>query len=186
MEKAIKIRKRSLAFVIVATIVAIPAIVWSFPSNPPLGRTGAPGESTCASCHNGGSGGGSISITSSAGKTYHPGTKQHLTVTINDAHAMAWGYEMTAVQASKPSVGQGKFIATDKNSAVRVSGTKSYAAQTNDLSGKTKKVTYLVDWTPPAKAVGNITLYVSGLGDVDSNPPNSSSVYSSKLTLTAK
>lgn len=186
MKAAIKSRKRSLAFLIVATIVVVPAIVWSSPSNPPLGKTGAPGETTCASCHNGGSGGGSITVTSSAGKTYHPGTKQHLIVTITDAHALAWGYEMTAVTASKPSVGAGVFKATDNNSAVRSSGTKSYAAQINDHAGASKKVTYKVDWTPPSKAVGNITLYFSGVGDVDSNPPNSSSVYASKLTLTAK
>ena len=179
--------KRRLSTVImVVAIVVIPLILWSYPSNPPLATTGAPGESSCAHCHNGGLGGGKISITSSSGKTYHPGTTQHLTVIITDAHAVDWGYEMTAVQATKPSVGQGKFKATDSNSNVRQSGTKSYASQINTQSGKTKTVSYKVDWTPPSKSVGNITLYVAGLGDDNSNPPNSSSVYLGKLTLSPK
>lgn len=176
--------KYLLVFLILFSILAVPMIVWSYPQNPPTGKTGAPGEGTCGSCHNGGAGGGNIAVTSSSGTTYKPGIKQHLTVTINDANALAWGYEMTSVRASKPTTGAGAFKATDKNSNVRKVGTKSYAAQFNPQSGKTQKVTYAIDWTPPKKAVGNITLYLCGLGDDDSNPPNSSSVYTNSLTLT--
>jgi hypothetical protein len=31
-------------------------MVWSFSNNPPLGKTGASGEGTCADCHGGGAG----------------------------------------------------------------------------------------------------------------------------------
>jgi hypothetical protein len=41
----------------------------------------------------------------------------------------------------------------------RSSGTKSYAAQTNDAVS-----TYSLSWMPPASNVGNITLYVSSVG----------------------
>jgi hypothetical protein len=176
--------KLSLSFLILLSIIAVPAVVWSNPQNPPLAKTGAPGEGTCAGCHDGGSGGGSIAITSSAGTKYQAGVKQHLTVTIADPNAKAWGYEITAVQAAKPTVGAGKFKATDKLSNVRKSGTKSYASQMDDQSGKTKTVSYAFDWTPPKKAVGNITLYVAGVGDDNTNPPASSSIYLGNLTLT--
>lgn len=60
MKEAVTSRKSTylIAFFIVIVIVAIPLVVWSYPSNPPLAKTGAPGESTCADCHSGGPGGG--------------------------------------------------------------------------------------------------------------------------------
>lgn len=66
---------------------------------------------------------------------------------------------MTSVQASKPTTGTGVFKATDKLSDVRKRGTKSYAAQVNDQQGKTKHVTLAIDWIPPKKNVGKITLF---------------------------
>jgi hypothetical protein len=56
MKEAITTRKGKflLAFLILIVIVAIPLVVWSFPSNPPLAKTGAPGESTCATSQSGG------------------------------------------------------------------------------------------------------------------------------------
>lgn len=169
-------QKRVMTWLLPATaVIVIPLMVWAFSSNPPLGKTGAPGEGTCGDCHGGGGGGGKVSITAASGLTYHPGTKQRITVTLTDPAANEWGYEMTAVQTTKPTTGAGVFKAADRNSGVRTAKTKSYAAQVNDQAGKTKKVTFLLDWTPPSKNVGKITLYVS------SNA--SESVYNNKLTL---
>jgi len=179
------LRNRKLTAIVVATLVlAIPLIVWSYPSNPPLGKTGAPGEGTCGDCHGGGPGGGSLSVKSSSGTTYKPGVKQHLTVTIADPNAVYWGYEMTAVQKSKPTVGAGAFKTVDGNSSVRKSGTKSYAAQVNDLQGKKTKVTYKIDWIPPKKKVGKITLYLAANGGT--GDPTNDSPYTGSLTLSPK
>jgi hypothetical protein len=156
-------------------VVIIPLMVWSFPSNPPLGKTGAPGEGTCGDCHGGGPGGGKIAVTSSIGAFYKPGVEQRLTVTITDPNATKWGYEMTAVKTSNPSVGKGVFKVVDTNSSVRSSGTKSYAAQVNDKSGKTLQVKYPIDWIPPSKNVGKVTLYFAANA--------SDSTYNSSLTL---
>jgi hypothetical protein len=172
---------KPMAWLVAAFVIIIPLVVWSFPSDPPLGKTGAPGESTCADCHSGGQGGGSIAVTSSSGKKYKPGIKQRLTVTIIDPNAIDWGYEMTAVRTAKPSAGVGKFKAADKNSNVRKSGSKSYPSQINDLNGSKGKVKYLVDWTPPPTNVGKITLYLAGVGGV--GDPAGDSVYTGKLTL---
>ena len=150
-------RKAGIGLVI-TIVFAVPLIIWSSPKDPPLGKTGAPGEGTCADCHGGGPGGGSVSVKSSSGKTYHPGTKQHLTVTIADPNADTWGYELTAVQTKKGTVGAGKFKAVDTNSDVRAQNGKSYGSQVNDLQGKTGKVAYKIDWIPPKTNVGKITL----------------------------
>jgi hypothetical protein len=171
--------KHLMAWLVPAIVIMIPLIMWAYSSNPPLGATGAPGEGTCAGCHGGGAGGGNIAVTSSSGTTYKPGVKQHLTVTIKDPNATAWGYEMTSVQTTKPSTGVGVFKAVDGNSSVR-SGThsKSYAAQVRDQSGKTKQVKYLVDWIPPSKNVGKVTLYFAANA--------SESPYKGSLTLSPK
>jgi len=171
-----------IAFLVLFLIVAIPSIVWSFPSNPPLGKTGAPGEGTCAQCHSGGAGGGKIVVTSSAGSHYQPGVEQHLKVTVTDPSANAWGYEMTSVLVSKPTTGTGVFKAVDKLSDVAKQGTKSYARQFNDQQGKTKHVTFAIDWTPPKKNVGKITLYLAGVAGNSGND----SVYTRHLTLSPK
>jgi len=176
--------RKYTVWLVAAVVLAIPLIVWSYPKDPPLGKTGAPGEGTCGDCHGGGSGGGNITVTSSAGKHYKPGVKQHLTVTISDPNASDWGYEMTAVQVSHSSTGAGAFKAVDSNSDVRKSGTKSYAAQINDFQGSTNKVSYKIDWTPPKKKVGKITLYLAGVGGV--GDPSFDSVYTGKLTLSPK
>ena len=179
------LKKTSLqAWFVIVIVFLIPLIVWSYSSNPPLSRTGAPGEGTCGSCHSGGIGGGHVSIASASGNTYTPGVKQRLTVTITDGNASAWGYEMTAVQASATSTGAGTFTAADTNSSVRTSGTKSYAAQTNDFPGTTGSLSYAVDWTPPASNVGNVTVYAAGVGADNSGDTSGDSVYTTNLSLT--
>lgn len=169
---------KKMWIVLAVAVIVVPLVLWSFPSNPPLGKTGAPGEGSCADCHGGGPGGGSIKVTSATGTTYHPGTKKAFVVTITDPTATEWGYEMTAVQATHPTVGEGVFTKGDNNSGVRSQNGKSYAAQVNDQSGKTKKVTFKVYWTPPKTNVGNVTLYFA------SNA--SESTYNGNLTLTPK
>jgi len=171
-----------IAFLVLFLIVAIPAMVWSYSSNPPLATTGAPGEGTCADCHGDEAGRGNIKVTASGGTHYHPGVKQHLKVTITDPNANIWGYEMTSVRASKPTTGTGIFKATNNLSDVRTLGTKSYAAQINDQQGKTKAVTFAIDWIPPKKNVGKITLYLAGIGAYTTGE----SCYMGRLTLSPK
>jgi hypothetical protein len=178
------LKKLASAWFVIAIVFLIPLIVWSSTRNPPLSRTGAPGESTCASCHGGGIGGGRVTIASASGNTYTPGVTQRLSVTISDANAAAWGYEMTAVQATSTSTGAGTFVATDTASSVRASGTKSYAEQANAFPNTTASHTYAVDWTPPATNVGNVTLYAAGLGADNSGDTSGDSTYTTNLTLT--
>jgi hypothetical protein len=178
------VKRLGSTWFVIAIVFLIPLIVWSSSRNPPLSRTGAPGESTCASCHGGGLGGGRVAIASTSGASYTPGVTQHLTVTITDANASAWGYEMTAVQSAATSTGAGSFTATDTNSTVRTSGTKSYAEQANAFANTTSSHTYAVDWTPPATNVGNVTLYAAGLGADNSGDTSGDSTYTSNLTLT--
>ena len=165
------------------TFLAVPLILLSYSSNPPLSRTGAPGESTCAGCHSGGAISGNVSVGFAGGTGYTPGTTKRLTITVNAPTASARGYELTAVQAGATSTGAGTFAAADANSGVRLgtgtNSTKSYAAQTN--SGVS---TYLVDWSPPATSVGSVTFYVAAVGGDGDGSEAGDSVYTANYTLT--
>ena len=165
------------------TFLAVPLILLSYSSNPPLSRTGAPGESTCAGCHSGGAISGNVSVGFAGGTGYTPGTTKRLTITVNAPTASARGYELTAVQAGATSTGAGTFAAADANSGVRLgtgtNSTKFYAAQTN--SGVS---TYLVDWSPPATSVGSVTFYVAAVGGDGDGSEAGDSVYTANYTLT--
>src|SRR3974390_3390184 len=101
-------------------LVALPLLVLAYPQ-PPAGNTGAPGDSTCASCHSGISTTGTASVTFPSGTTYTPGVKQHLSVTVNDISHNAWSFQLTARLASNPSGGQaGSFTATDAANTIVV------------------------------------------------------------------
>ena len=177
------IRKNLAAWLFVALVVALtPLLLRSYSSNPPLVRTGAPGENTCGSCH-GGSTGAVITITPTNGTSYTPGVAKALTVTVGGGPNVVWGYEMTAVQASANTTGAGTFASTDGNSSVRqgtgTNSTKSYAAQTNDAVS-----TYALNWTPPASSVGNVTLYASGVSGDGSGDESGDAAAITSLTLT--
>ena len=171
---------------VVILVVVVPLVLLAFPSNPPLGKTGAPGEGTCADCHFGGAGGGSVKIKSSTGTTYTPGVKQKLTVTIADPNAVDWGYELVVVAANNTSASVGTLKASNANSSIRKSGSKSYASQVNDQMGVTGSASFPLSWTPPATSVGNVTIYVSSVAGTATGPPGGDSVYNRKLTLTSK
>src|SRR5271165_6726847 len=59
------------------------------------GLSGAPGDSTCVSCHGSrvNSNGGSVTITTANGASYIPGQATQVTVTVADPTAKVWGFE---------------------------------------------------------------------------------------------
>src|SRR5687767_13443166 len=71
--------------------------VQSLPGGAPPGVTGAPGESTCSKCHDGGEGPGTFTIT--APPLYQPGQTYQIQVRhVNpDPSRRRWGFELTAL-----------------------------------------------------------------------------------------
>ena len=132
-------------------------------------------------------GGGSVKVAFPGGATYAPGVKQHLVVTIADSSASHWGFELTARPSSDPKTQAGSFSSTDVFTAVvcavpsldifqesfidfgknqNCPATKPLAYIEHTLSGSSRQqsgsMNYEFDWTPPASAVGDITIYVAG------------------------
>lgn len=155
-------------------------------NGPDPGNAGVTGEQTCArsGCH-GGAGnlnpsGGSVSVASSSGTTYTPGQQVTLTVTITDAAARAYGFQLTARLSSNLKTQAGDFVNADTSTFVwctdaafaRAPLEKPTAGcpadrplqhiQHSDKKTGAANNTFTVRWTPPATAQGEITLFVAG------------------------
>jgi uncharacterized protein (TIGR03437 family) len=167
-----------------------------------------------AQCHvgtalNGGS--GSVKVTFPGGSTYSAGIKQHLVVTVSDSNAngKAWGFQLTARPSSDPKTQAGSFTSTDRLTAVvcnvppfdefqnvfldfgqnqNCPANKSLAYIEHTLAGSSRSQsgsqTFEFDWTPPANATGNITLYVAGNAANGDTQPTGDHIYTATYTLT--
>ncbi len=128
----------------------------------PGGRTGAPGESSCTSCHSQNSGSGQTNIIAPA--NYVPGQTYQIQVqnVSSDSSRQSWGFELTALANS---VMAGALTNTDANTRSRTSSGKTYMVQTTagTYSGQTGGSTWSFSWTAPATDVGNVTMYAAGL-----------------------
>src|SRR5215470_3264123 len=78
--------------------------VRAFSSGPIPSQTGAPGETTCASCHGGGPPGGTLAI-SGLPANYSPNQEVTLTVTLMQANRGGFGFQLTAIDDSGKKAG---------------------------------------------------------------------------------
>jgi uncharacterized protein (TIGR03437 family) len=215
-------RKRKLFWAKAGIIMGvIPVLLWAHEYGPDVGYSGVPTDNkgaTClnSNCHVGrlNPSGGGVTVTFPSGSTYTPGVKQHLVVTISDSTGpRAWGFQLTARNASSTSTMAGSFASTDKNTLVMCgdtsvspfteqeldypnsqtcSSSKPLAFIEHSLTGyqttlgMSGSATYQFDWTPPASAVGNITIYVAAnAGPATPEPTQGSAdVYTATFTLT--
>ena len=99
-----------LLVILVASVLLAATGALAYTSGVPTGLTGAPGEDTCANCHdnlNNGSGG----VTISAPATYSAGETIEVFVQAFHGGQRKWGFEITALDDSNQPVGQ--FVITD-------------------------------------------------------------------------
>lgn len=118
------------------------------PNNPPTGRTGAPGETTCGAsgCHSGGAYTGSVTI-SGIPDTVLPNQSYTVTLT-NTSNAVRAGFELTCLDATNAKCGT--FTAGSGSSIGTGSGSKQYVRQSTpkNLSGGSAAWTFT--WKAPA------------------------------------
>ena len=92
----------------------LPVAAYGRSAGPPVGHTGAAvdGGQSCTQCHR------TFALNSGAGKvsistvSYTPGTKQNITVTVEDPDARRWGFQLTARLRSDDSKQAGTFTVT--------------------------------------------------------------------------
>lgn len=156
--------------VLVSVVAAIPRAE-AYSDQPPARRTGAPGENTCAACHNGGlnDSQGTLSILG-VPANYTPGQSYTITVSLARAGQTRWGFELTCLLTSTSGAG-GTITSTSPLTATQLSSGKTYIAQAggtapNDgtFAGTADgPVTWSFSWVAPAAGAGSVQFYAAGV-----------------------
>jgi len=194
---------RSFAMTLAAFGAALPSLLFGYAQGPDATVAGVPGENTCAACHAGSSGSGSVTVTFSNGANYTPGMTQHLVVTVADAAQRRWGFQLTARQSGNSKAQAGTFtpgsdgytqlVCSDVNYQHENWGTcpasmpLQYIEHTLNGTrlGTTKSASFAFDWTPPASDVGSIVIYVAGNAANGDGTERGDHIYTQRYTLTA-
>jgi uncharacterized repeat protein (TIGR02543 family) len=122
----------------------------------PIGRTGAPGEGTCAGCHSGGSYTGQIlfALGDETITEYTPGETYTIAFTA-DYNAPRFGFSLTALNANDEPAGDFTVLNDDNTSKAVAVNNRQYIGHKNANDNNE----WEFEWTAPATDVGNITFY---------------------------
>lgn len=160
----------------------VPVFIHAFSGGPPPGRTGAPGERTCndAGCHNSFPlvpDSSAIQISFPQGPAYQPGVTQRLTLTVTDPQASVYGFQLSARDAQNAQAGT--LAAVDADTQVTASSEIQYLQHARPRP----EGTFNFDWTPPAAAAGNVTIYVAANAANGNGTPGGDRIHVRSFTL---
>ena len=179
----------------------LPLVLWAFSTGPLIRHTGAPGESTCAVCHQTGAdvAGGFLRIEA---VPYRAGQRQAIRVTVSHPQAQRWGFQLSARLASDETKKAGTFIlspggpirircAPDGRDATPQLGCGAeleYASHGGNpdstFGGVNGTKTFEVDWLAPEEVeLGDIVFYAAGNAANASGNNAGDRVYSSRLQI---
>jgi hypothetical protein len=155
----------------------------------PAGRSGGPGESTCAtsSCHAGtlNSGPGLVTLTSDAPNgIYSPGITYTITAKVEQSGISRFGFEVLSgySSATNSSVGTTSILAAGETKLL-IFGQKRYVTQiTGGSTGSTSR-TWSFSWTAPAQGSGEIGFFMAGNAANNNGNRSGDQVYTTSLTL---
>jgi uncharacterized protein (TIGR03437 family) len=191
---------RRIAFTIAPVFVYLltGTTTWAFPFGPPNGVTIAPGDRpgvACTACHTGtplNGGGGSVRVAFPNGLTYTPGQTQTLAITITDAVAATFGFQMTARLESGPNSKQaGAFTPAQTQRVLCSDGQPipSTGCGGNGIQWIEHTSPYLagsitVQWTAPPAGSGNVHIYVAANATNGDNTRTGDHIYATDYVLT--
>ncbi len=152
------------------------------PKNPPVSRTGAPGETTCqaSGCHNGGAFVGTVDI-QGLPSVVEPSKLYTITLT-QKSNAKKAGFEMTAL--GNDLLKAGKFSNVTGTSIGSNVG-REYIRQSNAKTF-TDTVSWVLNWTAPATLAvsDSITFYFASLcANNDGGPSGDNAVKNSRTVV---
>lgn len=156
-------------------------------SGAPAGRTGAPGEETCAtsSCHNGtlNSGSATINLAINEGeRAYVLGATHKVSIAIDSPqNAGRNGFEIVALDAQDNNVGEWILAGNDKRE--RSANGRNYITHTTDGSGQSN---WEMDWKAPETDAGVISFYLA-VNDANNNGGSTGdNIYATTVALEAE
>ncbi len=120
------------------------------PNNPPAGRTGAPGETTCqaSGCHSGSSFSGSVEI---SGVPDTVVANQSYTVTLTNAgDAVKAGFQMTVLNNANQKTGT---LTTGTGSSIGNAGGRQYIRQSSPRNLANGEASWTFTWKAPETVV---------------------------------
>ncbi|MCC6725426.1 MAG: T9SS type A sorting domain-containing protein [Saprospiraceae bacterium] len=157
---SMKFKTFTFLFAIYAALVMLASTKLD-PNNPPVGRTGAPGETTCqtSGCHSGGSYTGTVEITG-VPDTVVADQVYSITLT-NTSNAVKSGFELTVLNSANQKTG---VLTAGTGCSIGNGGGRQYVRQSSPhtLSGGSTSWTFT--WKAPTTVVGDsIYFYYASL-----------------------
>lgn len=177
---------------VIFTLGLLSATAFARSGGPDPGLTGAPGEGTCAACHGNGtvnSGGGNLKVELLNQSKYTPGAQHRLRITLADATAQRWGFQLSARLASAPTQRVGT-LAPDNATEVQVRDANNVQYIEHRLAGThpgtSGSSTWEILWTAPQSAVGDVIFYAAGnAANGNGSADGGDKIYSTSLTIAA-
>ena len=145
------------------------------------GKTGAPGEQNCTSCHAGTaqSGANENILTLLSGTTpvtsYTPGQQYNVNLSMVSNPAKR-GFQATALTSANAMAGT--FTAQAGNTSVN--GTSKKYANHTSASNTSSTLSWTWTWTAPASGTGDVTFYVASNKTNNNNNDNGDVIYLSQ------
>ncbi|MEY4904547.1 MAG: hypothetical protein RLZZ292_2362 [Bacteroidota bacterium] len=146
----------------------------------PSDRSGSPivGGATCASCHGGGAGGGSVTLTGAPSSyTYGTGYAMNLTMTGiptsggSGGIGGTGGFQIAAVSSSNTYIGT--FVASSGTNVLGYGGLSHNAPKAH--SGGS--VSWIVNWTAPVSGNNQVKFYYVGNAADDTGDTSGDDIY---------
>jgi len=160
------VKKRKTTSAYTTFILLLLVALSSFSPNPPNGRTGAPGENTCATCHDSPPAGvqGLVSI-EDLPTTVMPNTTYTLTVrtTATMGSPSTGGFQLVALDDN--DVNMGDLISTSNDTGTNTAGTgREYMEHRGDKNvNNSEEVSWTFDWVAPATGSGKVNMWASAV-----------------------
>ena len=178
--------RQKLFVILVASVLLAATGSYAYTPGVPTGLTGAPGEGTCANCHdnlNNGSGG----VTITAQTEYQEGETIDVFVEVSHMSQEKWGFELTALDDSNQPVGQ--FVITDsERTQLDTDGDtgRQYVMHTAtgcDPGMMHASPGWLFQWIAPAGRP-SVTFYTAAVAANNGQGANGDFVYTAVLSST--
>ncbi|MBN4051560.1 hypothetical protein JYU16_01975, partial [bacterium AH-315-M05] len=175
--------KKKILLPIVASILAVIAsyeLSITNSTTPPVSRTGAPGETTCAACHGNLNIGPGDILFSLDTISYFPGVTYTATVQVIDPTKVRWGFELTSLDGIDNMAGS-YTITNVLNTSLQTNIGRDYINHLNASSSDT----WQFDWTAPGSIVGPITFYIAGNAADNNASSTGDNIYTRSFVIQA-